>query len=255
MSKNPVSKVKKYDNIVEKLTANQHIWQAIGAMQNAVNDITNLLNSLREPATEKKKRGTTPKSEKGKSSENIKEDRRNSLNKKSVLLAGSIVLYAADTADSGIDKKELALAEKIGAKNDKQALLTAQMLIDTAKKNQSKLEYYGVSQDDLTALENAVQNFKEVAGRKKKSEQSEDDKPKGRTNFTKILKDIDDILEEKVDRLLLRFEDSHTDFYKSYERARRSMNQKVAVVKKDGETETPDKRKAGRPRKATEATE
>ncbi len=236
MSKIPAAKIKKYETIVEKLEANQQIWQAIGAMQNAVNDIKTRLSNLVNPIKEVKKRGPAPKSADEKNSVNLKVERRNTLNKKTVRLAGSLYAYVIDLKEPTIDKKELVDSTQMGKKNDKQAVLTAQKLVEFSQENHEKLSYYGVTQEELEALMAATKEFAEVAGRKKKeADTAPKEKPKERISGTKILKEIDDILVEKVDRLLLRFEDSHPDFYKSYDRARRNMKKK----KETAEPSTP----------------
>lgn len=246
MSKIPVSKIKKYESIVEKLEKNQQVWQAIGAMQNAVNDIKNLLSLVNDEPQEKKKRGPAKKTEDEKASENLKKNRRNSLNKKTATLAGSLYAYVIDAKESSIEKKDLVSSSQMNNKNDKQALITANQILEIAKAHTQNLMHYGVTEGELSDLATAITDFSQVAGRRKPVLAVEE---KTKVNIPKIFKDIEDILEEKVDRLLLRFEDSHAAFYKSYKRARKSLSK--ADAKKENTVEaasTENKRPVGRPK-------
>lgn len=252
MSKIPASKIKKYEAIVEKLEKNQQVWQAIGAMQNAVNDIKNLLELFVEAPQEKKKRGPAKKSDADKATENLKTDRRNILNKRTATLTGSLYAYMIDAKESSLDKKYLVSSVQMANKNDKQALIIANHSLEIAKNHIQKLMHYGVTQDELTTLQTTIQEFEEVAGNRKAVPATVEVQTKEKINFTKTLKDIDDILEEKVDRLLLRFEDSHADFYKSYKRARKGLSKaeakKETATENEEGVEVPIKRRAGRPK-------
>ncbi|TAE14353.1 MAG: hypothetical protein EAZ95_09980 [Bacteroidetes bacterium] len=258
MAKISPAKINKYDVLVKKLEDNQQVWQAIGALQNSVNEIKSLLAHLQPPAGEKKPRGRAKRSDEEVQNANMKKDRRNSLNKKTVTLAGSLYAFAIETKNEDIKTIAFLNHNKMENKNDKQAILVGAEVLESAKANVDKLAYYGVTAEELVALGSAIEDFKQVAGRRKlQGNDEEDEQPKVKISATKILKDIDDILEERVDKLLLRFEDSHPDFYKSYNRTRNSLKGKskrvVAVVATDAAPQDENKPRRGRPRRQPEA--
>jgi|GEM_PF-5334737 len=258
MSKNLSPKIAKYETIVKKLEENQQVWQAIGALQNSVNDIKNCLATLQIPETEKKPRGRAPKMANVQSSEAIKKERKNTLVKKTITLAGALYAYAIDSQNNEIKILSFLNRVKMEKKNDKQAAQASTELLEVATNKLQELAYYGVEKEELTLLESAITAFKEVAGRRKAvAIEAEDATAKVKINVGKVLKEIDAILEDKVDKLLYRFQDSHPDFYKSYHRTRYAMNKATTKTAKTAtESDTPPvtdgepKPRRGRPKKA-----
>jgi hypothetical protein len=261
MAKVSPAKLNRYDVLVKRLEDNQQVWQAIGALKNSVNEIKSLLAQLQPPSSEKKQRGRTKRSEEEISNANLKKERRNSINRKTVTLAGSLYAYAIESQDEATKNLALLNHQKMEKKNDKQAIIIASEILESAKPIVEKLAYYGVTPEELEALHKAIEDFKQVAGNRKLGEEDEGDgQPKVRVSATKILHEIDEILEEKVDKLLLRFEDSHPDFYKSYNRTRSNMQKggrktKAPATQVEPKEQDPNKPRRGRPKKIVEVTE
>ncbi len=257
MSKINATKVAKYEAIVKKLEDNQQVWQAIGALQSSVNDIKNHLASLRTPESEKRPRGRAKKIVQPVTDYTIKKSLKTLVAKKVTLLAGSLYAYAIEAQNNELKGLATLDQAKIEKKNDKQVLLAGLALLDIAKTNLQNLAYYGVSQEELNTLEVILTEFKATLTKPKAIIVKPEKVNKVKINGGKILREIDAILEEKVDRLLLRFEDSHTAFYKSYKRTRTAMSKKsvaeTTVTDTIADANDAPKKGRGRPKKVAVA--
>jgi hypothetical protein len=128
-------------------------------------------------------------------------------------IAGMIYAYAVASGNSAL-KAEVALpVSRLKRKSDTELIAISQAIHDRGIEHKSVLDDYGITIELLAGLQAAIEDYAAAA-------------PKPRTAISKrktrkeilkqLFKELDEILNDRMDTLMGKFRTSHPEFYQTY---------------------------------------
>jgi hypothetical protein len=253
---NPIQakKLNKYQAILQLLNNNQGLWQSLPALQKAVEDFGNLISQSQVPLP----RGNKGKPRKTKNNDNellqLKAEKKKVLSRRATVVAGAVFVYAQDKNDEGLKAVMKHTQFNLLNFNDRKSLNTCKQIYDASQKVLSGLGNYGIGEAEMSALKAALDEYETVATKRKLKAPVEEKPAKiGVGAVNKLFSEMDDLLQNRIDKLMVRYADSHADFYDTYERAR-TLQSRTRKPNKAKSTPAPatdgaPKGKRGRPKK------
>jgi hypothetical protein len=132
-------------------------------------------------------------------------------------IAGSIAAYAHENKDEVLARKvgysftELTHASDAAVKN------RVTIIFNEAKNSIDNLGDYGTDKAQITQLEQKLNDFKEIVGKKG---YSKEETQTATEQVAELLAENNELLKNRLDKLMLKFRVSAPEFYKNYFNAR-----------------------------------
>jgi len=196
-------------NTQAALDANTAVWSGIPIVVNTKNEIDELIQRIAEKnelANADSKAVTANK-------ENVLEG----LIQKVVALSGTLQAYGAITGKSVLaEKVKITRSDIIQAREtDVEALVKP--VTDTARAELDNLADYGVTEPMVTEAETSTDQFNELIGRPRTIRNQAF---AAKSALQELMDTAMDMLNNRLDKLMLQFQFSHPEFYDEYLRAR-----------------------------------
>ncbi|HKL31870.1 MAG TPA: hypothetical protein VJ919_05020 [Tangfeifania sp.] len=209
MNKTQTNHMRMFLNTQETLDANTAKWNQVPILLSVKNNFDELIQRIEE--TNEK---TVPKSEavtanKGKVLEGLVQ--------KVVSLSGILQAYGAITGNNVLaDKVKVTRTDIIQAREtDVEALVTP--VTDHARKELENLADYGVNEDSITETETSIDQYKSLIGQPRTIRNQAF---AAKTMLQELMDTTNDLLNNRLDKLMLQFRYTHPEFYDEYLRAR-----------------------------------
>ena len=196
-------------NTQTSLNNNTSLWNTIPILVSMKNDLDELIQRI-EAQNEKTNPGSVEITAN-------KEQVKNGLVQKAMSLSGTLQAYAAInnlpeiTAKVKLTKTDISRARE----TDIEALVKP--LIDIARKNMKQLVDFVVTEEIVSDLETSLDDFKVLIGQPRTIRNQAF---AAMTLMDELFDATNDILKNKLDKLMIRFKLTNTEFYSEYERAR-----------------------------------
>ena len=209
MNKSQTNHMRMFLNTQESLDASTAEWNGIPILLNVKNNFDELIQRIEE--TNEK---TVPKSKA------VTEDKARvlkALAKKATMLAGTLQAYAAITGNAKL-AGEVDLVESDfthSRETDVEAMVTP--VIKNARKELENLTDYGVTEAMITEAETSLDDFKALIGQPRTIRNQAF---AAMSLLDELFDAANDLLNNRLDPLMIRFKYSETEFYSEYERAR-----------------------------------
>ncbi|MDR2680221.1 MAG: hypothetical protein LBC47_05360 [Tannerella sp.] len=208
------AKLSTYQKVLNVCDEHKQKYAGIPAFVNAVTELKQQvmdIQSVRQQQTETVPKGTT----KDKSSAI---DRLAEL---SLKVANPVYVYAFETQNNSLLQKVNVNKSMFYNIHDRAALTLAKIIASEAKNRNEALREYGISETDITELDEAIVQFEGLI-----------DSPSGvigeRKMHTENLRTLfvraDSIIYDKLDKLIRLFKTSSPDFFALYGNARNIVN-------------------------------
>jgi hypothetical protein len=209
MKKSQNTKLSMELSVQKACNDNRPLWTGFTAFENTFNDFESLLEKTN---TVLGKQGINIKGV-----TNDKKAEKQSLRNIMLEVAGAVHAYATDTGDlelkGKVDIKPSTLDRMRGTEFD--AICLA--VYNEALQVSDQLPDYGVDKDVMTSFKNSLDSFSRLLPAPRTAIVER----KGATDeLAKLLKKIDCLLNDKLDKLMKKFQVSNPDFYRLYFDAR-----------------------------------
>ncbi|MEN8118543.1 MAG: hypothetical protein ABFS16_16290 [Bacteroidota bacterium] len=209
MNKIQTNQYRMFLNVQESLDANSSLWNMIPILLNTKNDLDELIQRIADvnEKTVSNSKAVTAN----------KEVVLNSVIEKAIVLSGALQAYAAFTGNIKLaGKVKLNKSDLLRAREtDVEALVAP--VINEARKELDNLADYGVPEVMITELETSVDDFKALIGQPRTVRNQAF---AAMTFLDELFDAANDVVKNKLDKLMIRFQFSNTEFYSEYERAR-----------------------------------
>lgn len=209
MNKRQSNKLNAYKNVHAVLQANQTIYSEIPVLMNLVNQFSEQLNKLISLSSDSTIDTT--------SVTGAKNEAKETMAKVAAELASAALAWANEQND----------AQKVGMFNysysdlrfssDNQSTGICSAILENLQENSAELAAYMIDASDIVALENSINRFAELSDTKGviKSQAVSDTR-----TISQLYVSIDDLLNNKLDKLMKRMESKQPAFYNAYQNAR-----------------------------------
>ncbi len=196
-------------NTQTSLNNNTSLWNTIPILVSMKNDLDELIQRI-EAQNEKTNPGSVEITAN-------KEEVKNGLAQKAMSLSGTLQAYAAInnlpeiTAKVKLTKTDISRARE----TDIEALVKP--LIDIARENLDQLVDFVVTEEIVSELETSLDDFKVLIGQPRVIRNQAF---AAMDKLDELFDATNKLLKEKLDKIMIRFEYSDTEFYQEYIRAR-----------------------------------
>ncbi|WP_303917922.1 hypothetical protein [Draconibacterium sediminis] len=209
MNKIQTNQFRMYLNTQGALDANSTLWSSIPVMLSAKNNFDELIQRIgdvNEKTVSNSKAVTADKAV-----------TLNNLIAKAVTLSGILQAYAAVTENVKLAGK-VALTKSDLTKireTDVEARITP--VIEEARKELANLADYGLTEDMIVETETSLDDFKALIGQPRTVRNQAF---AAMTLLEELFDTANDLVKNQLDKLMIRFKYTNTEFYSEYERAR-----------------------------------
>lgn len=205
MNKRQNAKLNMYQSVKLVMDANQLIWQVLIAMVAAFTGFTGKLAALIVAAREQEE------NIKGYSEQ--KRLRRITMAEKANEIRSAIQAFAVETGNMVLfEKVNYSLTELLSGSGNR-SRSRSQIIHEEAQEHETALADYGVTPEEIAELAEAIESFATIIAQPKEYIA----KKKYYTELiSSLIKDIDGILKNKMDKLMENFRLTAPQFYKEY---------------------------------------
>ncbi|QIA08785.1 hypothetical protein [Draconibacterium halophilum] len=209
MNKTQTNQFRMFLNTQEALDSNSTLWSSIPIMLSTKNNLDELIqriSDVNEKTVLNSKAVTANKTAS-----------LNALIEKAVTLSGILQAYAAVTDNMKLAGK-IALTKSDITKireTDVEAVVTP--VIDEARKELSNLADYGLTEELIVEAETSLDDFKTQIGQPRVVRNQAF---AAMTLMEELFDAANDLVKNTLDKLMIRFKFTNTEFYSEYERAR-----------------------------------
>ena len=209
MNKVQTNQFRMFTNTRATLDANSLLWSGIPVMVTSKNELDEVYQRIEEVNEKTVVRSKSVTADKAMVLNNLIE--------KVLVLSGVMQAYAAFTDNTVLaDKVKLVKSDITKVKEtDVEAIITP--VLTEARKEIDNLTDYGISEALITEAETSLDDYKVLIGQPRTIR----NKAFAAMNLLDELFDAANaIIKNKLDKLMIRFKYTHTEFYSEYERAR-----------------------------------
>ncbi|MHB9141241.1 MAG: hypothetical protein ACYC25_05160 [Paludibacter sp.] len=227
MRKRLDNKSKMYNAVRTLLDQNADVWEPVPAVAETVRNYSSLLEEIDSYSaiTQRNKKGITVQ----------KASLQGQVIRHTYQVSSALYVLAIRTKNPVLAGKVHYTESDLLKKRDAHLVSICTGIAALATEQLAGLTAYGVTEDELATLKEEIAQFSDslpgprlsVVDRKAANE-----KLKG------LFRQVDDLLRKQLDRLMVRFRQSHPEFYASYQNVRRIVNYGIRHVK-PLEPETP----------------
>ncbi|MCY1721641.1 hypothetical protein OU798_14900 [Prolixibacteraceae bacterium Z1-6] len=193
----------------ETLDSNSALWNGIPVMLSSKNDFDELIQRIAAVNEKTMSNSKAVTADKALMLKNLIE--------KAVTVSGILQAYAAVTEDVQLAGKVQLTKTDIerARETDVEALIAP--VIDEARKELVNLADYGVSEELIVELETTLDDYKALIGQPRTVRNQAF---AAMTLMDELFDACNDVVKNKLDKLMIRFKFTNTEFYSEYERAR-----------------------------------
>lgn len=196
-------------NTQEALDSNSTLWSSIPVMlstKNSFDELIQRIGDVNEKTVSNSKAVTADKTV-----------TLNNLAAKAVTLSGILQAYAAVTGNVKLAGRVALTKTDIERvrETDVEALITP--VIEEARKELANLADYGLTEDMIVETETSLDDFKALIGQPRTVRNQAF---AAMTLMEELFDAANDLVKNQLDKLMIRFKFSDTEFYSEYERAR-----------------------------------
>jgi hypothetical protein len=141
----------------------------------------------------------------------------NALAQKSVSIAGIIQAFAAITDNAKLAGKVKLVKSDIDRARETNVEALIKPIIKAARNHIGELADYGLVEDMVVELETSLDDFKVLIGQPRTVRNQA---YAAMTLMDELFDSANDVIKNKLDKLMIRYKYTNTEFYSSYERAR-----------------------------------
>nr|WP_319266415.1 hypothetical protein [uncultured Draconibacterium sp.] len=209
MNKTQTNQFRMFLNTQEALDSNSTLWSSIPVMlstKNSFDELIQRIGDVNEKTVSNSKAVTADKAV-----------TLNNLIAKAVTLSGILQAYAAVTGNVKLAGKVALTKTDIERvrETDVEALITP--VIEEARKEPANLADYGLTEDMIVETETTLDDFKALIGQPRTVRNQAF---AAMTLMEELFDAANDLIKNQLDKLMIRFKFSDTEFYSEYERAR-----------------------------------
>lgn len=208
MNKNQENKLSMYLAVQRCLTQHQTVWNTLPIATTLVNQFNTALQNLQNTARTKAYFDT--------SAGELKRAARQTMTDKAFTLMQTLLTYASINNDTTLSKTLNYTSRDFRQARDTQIKVMVEVIRDKANAYLSNLRDYGISANTITDLNTAITAYRDLIS-KPLADRTE--KKQINANLKNLFSIADDLLRNKLDRLLMQFNGS--TFYTVYVEARR----------------------------------
>lgn len=142
-----------------------------------------------------------------------KNDRRKTMTDFGFDVSGMLYAYASSTDNNTLKAEVDYPISAFTRMRDSEVAVVCRTIHARGVENVSRAEDFGLSEEILTAFLTAIENYEasitkpRTAIGKRKTQKA---------NIIELLKEIDDVLVNQMDKLMVKFRTTHPDFYETY---------------------------------------
>ena len=209
MNKTQTNQFRMFLNTQEALDSNITLWSGIPVMlstKNSFDELIQRIGDVNEKTVSNSKAVTADKTV-----------TLNNLAAKAVTLSGILQAYAAVTGNVKLAGRVALTKTDIERvrETDVEALITP--VIEEARKELANLADYGLTEDMIVETETTLDDFKALIGQPRTVRNQAF---AAMTLMEELFDTANDLVKNQLDKLMIRFKFSDTEFYSEYERAR-----------------------------------
>ncbi|RIJ45332.1 hypothetical protein D1614_23370 [Maribellus luteus] len=209
MDKTQTNRFRMYLNTQATLDSNTALWSSIPILVSTKNDFDELIQRIAD--TNEKTLSN---------SKAVTADKAlvlNNLIEKALIPSGILQAYAAITGDTKLlGKVKLTKTDVDRAREtDVEALIAP--VINEARNQLANLADYGLTEDMIVELETSLDDFKALIGQPRTVRNQAF---AAMTLLDELFDAANEVVKNQLDKLMIRFQFTHTEFYSEYERAR-----------------------------------
>lgn len=209
MNKTQTNQFRMFLSTQETLDANTELWSPTPIFLTAKNNLDELIQRITAVNEKTVSNSKAVTADKAVALKNLIE--------KALTLSGILQAYAAVTGNIKLAGKVKLVKSDITKirETDIEALIAP--LIKAARKHLADLAEYGVTEDMLVELETSLDDFKALIGQPRTVRNQAF---AAMTLMDELFDAANDLVKNRIDKLMIRFQFTHTEFYSEYERAR-----------------------------------
>jgi hypothetical protein len=210
MNDSQESKLDMYQRVGDVCHNNIEIFSHVGSMVESVNNLDNLVFAIRQTAQQQA--SVIPKgfsAEKQKAIENVVTP--------SIKVANVLYVYAFNKGDQVLLSKVSINKSSFYRIRGNDVYTLAKNISSEAKNCISELAYYGINEQDVNLLDEAISVYEGFINR---PQIVKEERVKYTKNLKELFVDADSLLYDQLDKLIVLFKTSAPDFYFAYQTAR-----------------------------------
>jgi len=209
MNKTKTNQFRMFLTTQETLDSNSPLWNTIPILLTSKNNFDELIQriaDLNEKTISNSKAVTV---DKAKALQNLIE--------KAITVSGILQAFAAITGDTKLAGKIAITKSDITKIRETDVEAVVAPVINEARKRLTDLADYGLVEDLVVELETSLDDFKTLIGQPRTVRNQAF---AAMTLMDELFDAANDVVKNKLDKLMIRFKFTNTDFYSEYERAR-----------------------------------
>lgn len=203
-----------FNTTQETLDANTALWNTIPVMVTVKNQYDELLQRIDE-VNEKTNPGSRAVTA-------GKEKTKNNLTDKVVVVSGILQAYAAFNDDLPLQGKTKLTRSDIYNARETDIEKLVSPVIKEARNHLDDLADFMLTEEMIMEVETTLDDFKAQIG---KPRLIRNQAFAAMTLLDELFDATNELLKNKLDKLMIRFENTHTDFYSEYQRSRTIVDQ------------------------------
>ena len=226
MQKQLANKLSMYQAVQSILTGNSDKWNAVPAIANAIQAFEALLKAIDDCST------VTGDTKKGETAQ--KKELRMQLIGRALEISAALSALIVQTNEQYVGAKLDYTQTKLVKMRDIHLVATSEAIATQATRHIDLLAMAGFTATDVETLRADMKMFADLLPRQRISvtgRKVANEKLKG------LFAQTDTLLKNQLDRLMLRYKQSETQFYSSYKTARHVINYGIRHTKGKGEEE------------------
>jgi high-affinity Fe2+/Pb2+ permease len=209
MNNQQINKYNMYLTVQGTLSDYAQAWTNIPVVTKIKNRLDELIAQLGEQ-NEVKQIST-------KASTNNKNQLKEQLIKKAAILGGVLVSFASIENDAGLAIKAKVSKSELERLRETTLPDTIQVFIDEAQNRLTQLADYGYTEAQLTELGTTLDDFRVLSGSPRKAQTKIS---AAVATLEDLFSQVDEVLKNQMDKLMLQFKETQTEFFQVYQKAR-----------------------------------
>lgn len=209
MNKTKTNQYRMFLSTQETLDSNSLLWNTIPVFVSTKNNVDELIQRIavvNEKTLSNSKAVTADKA-----------IALSNLTEKAVTISGILQAYAAVTENTRLAGKVALTKSDITKIRETEVEAIVAPVIDEARKELANLTDYGLTEDMIVELETSLDDFKVLIGQPRTVRNQAF---AAITLMDELFDAANEVIKNKLDKLMIRFKFTNTEFYSEYERAR-----------------------------------
>ena len=209
MNKTKTNQYRMFLSTQETLDSNSLLWNTIPVFVSTKNNVDELIQRIAVVNEKTLSNSKAVTADKAIALSNLIE--------KAVTISGILQAYAAVTENTRLAGKVALTKSDITKIRETEVEAIVAPVIDEARKELANLTDYGLTEDMIVELETSLDDFKVLIGQPRTVRNQAF---AAITLMDELFDAANEVLKNKLDKLMIRFKFTNTEFYSEYERAR-----------------------------------